>query len=198
MAGAFVAVADDATAVYWNPAGVGTGSIVSVVLDAGRFRLGSTPPQGTPNEEDTGAIVALSATALGAAYYRLGTYGISTAEPAGTAPQSREEVLRSVHALTLSTVGVSLVHSLREHIVVGVTPKVLRGEGQTAADIDAGVMAWTGKFRVGLVARNLTTPDFGGDGAAIELDREVRIGGAWGSGWTGISRVIVAWRVRFM
>ena len=35
MAGAFVAVADDATAVYWIPAGVGTGSIVSVVLDAG-------------------------------------------------------------------------------------------------------------------------------------------------------------------
>ena len=31
MAGAFVAVADDASAVYWNPAGVATGSIVSVV-----------------------------------------------------------------------------------------------------------------------------------------------------------------------
>ena len=47
MAGAFVAVADDATAVYWNPAGVGTGSIVSVVLDAGRFRLGQAPSQDT-------------------------------------------------------------------------------------------------------------------------------------------------------
>ena len=40
MAGAFVAVADDATAVYWNPAGVATGSLVSVVLDAGRIPVG--------------------------------------------------------------------------------------------------------------------------------------------------------------
>ena len=45
MAGAFVAVADDATAVYWNPAGVATGSIVSVVLDAGRFQFGPSEPQ---------------------------------------------------------------------------------------------------------------------------------------------------------
>ena len=75
MAGAFVAVADDASAVYWNPAGVGTGSLVSVVLDAGRFRLGRAPSEGIQNEEDTGAIVALSATAFGFAYYRVGTYG---------------------------------------------------------------------------------------------------------------------------
>ena len=31
MAGAYVGVADDATAVYWNPAGVATGALVSVV-----------------------------------------------------------------------------------------------------------------------------------------------------------------------
>src|SRR4026209_765604 len=71
MAGAFVAVADDATAVYWNPAGVATGSIVSAVLGAGPFRLGSVPSQNVPNEEHTCAIVALSATASGAVYYRL-------------------------------------------------------------------------------------------------------------------------------
>jgi hypothetical protein len=197
MAGAFVAVADDATAVYWNPAGVGTGSLVSLVLDAGRFRLGSAS-QAVPNE-DTGAIVALSATAFGLAYYRLGTYGISTAEPAGMSPQSREEVLRSVHALTTSTVGVAFVQSLGEHIVVGVTPKLVHGDGELAGDVDAGLMAWVDRFRFGLVARNLTTPAFAdatagkpGDGEEIELQREVRIGGAWGSGWTGISRVVVS------
>ena len=192
MAGAFVAIADDASAVYWNPAGVGTGSIVSVVLDAGRFRLGSLPSQNIPNEEDTSAIVAVSATAIGAAYYRLGTYGISTVEPAGVSPESREEVLRSVHALTTSTVGVSLVQSLSEHIVVGVTPKLVHGDGELTGDVDAGVIAWVNRFRIGLVARNLTTPEFGDGSSAIELDREVRIGGAWGSGWTGISRVVVS------
>ncbi len=195
MAGAFVAVADDATAVYWNPAGVATGSFVSLVLDAGRFQLGASTPQDVASQQDTGSIVALSATAIGLAYYRLGTYGNGAAEPAGTGPESREEVRRTVHGITTSTVGVSLVQSLNEHIVVGVTPKVMRGAGRMAADVDAGLMAWVNRFRFGVVARNLTTPEFdGGDegSGAIELGREVRVGGAWGSGWTGISRVIVS------
>jgi len=192
MAGAFVAVADDATAVYWNPAGVGTGSLVSVVLDAGRFRLGSASSEGARNEEDTGAVVALTATAIGIAYYRTGTYGIPAAEPAEPSSESREEVLRSVHALTTSTVGVSLVQSLGEHIVVGATPKLVHAAGELAGDVDAGLMTWVNRFRFGLVARNLTTPEFGEGDGALELDREVRIGGAWGSGWTGISRVVVS------
>jgi hypothetical protein len=199
MAGAFVGVADDATAVYWNPAGVATGPIVSVVLDAGRFQSGPSDPQSAAHQKDTGAVVALSATAIGLAYYRLGTYVTQTAEPAVSGVPSREEVRHRVNAITTDTVGVSLVHSLSEHIVVGVTPKVMRGEGQIAGDVDAGVMAWTGKFRVGLVARNLTTPAFAkattgspAEGGEVELEREVRLGGAWGSGWTGISRLIVA------
>ena len=35
MGGAFVAVADDASAVYWNPAGLAVGSYFSLVLDGG-------------------------------------------------------------------------------------------------------------------------------------------------------------------
>lgn len=189
MAGAFVAVADDATAVYWNPAGVATGSFVSVVLDAGHSRLGLDDGQTTDYEGDTVGTVALSATAIGLALYRLETYGTRAAEAAVSGPESREEVGRSVHAITGSTAGVTVVHSLTEHIVVGATPKLMRGEGRFTADVDAGVMAWVDRFRFGLVARNLTTPEFG-DG--VELDREVRVGGAWGSGWTGMSRLIVS------
>jgi hypothetical protein len=193
MAGAFVAVADDATAVYWNPAGVGTGAIVSAVFDAGRFQTGSPVRQSTTTEEDTAAVVAISATAIGAAYYRLGTYGTTVAvEPAVASLDGREEVRRSVHALTTTTVGVSLVQSLSEHVVVGVTPKVMRGSGRNAVDVDAGVIGWVNRFRFGLVGRNLTTPAFGNGNAAVELDRELTVGGAWGSGWTGISRVIVS------
>jgi hypothetical protein len=33
MAGAFVAVADDATAAYWNPAGLTNGAFMSLLLD---------------------------------------------------------------------------------------------------------------------------------------------------------------------
>ena len=192
MAGAFVAVADDATAVYWNPAGVATGSIVSVVLDAGGAQTAPSNRQGLETQKDTSAVVAISATAIGLAYYRLGTYGNAADEAAVTGPESREEVRRSVHALTTNTVGVSLVQSLSEHIVVGATPKIMRASGRFQADVDAGVIAWVNRFRVGLVARNLTTPEFDGDDGAVELEREVRIGGAWGSGWTGISRVILS------
>jgi hypothetical protein len=194
MAGAFVAVADDATAVYWNPAGVGTGPFVSAVFDAGRFRTGSSERQRVAAEEDTSAVVAISATAVGLAYYRLGSYGTArAAEAAALTPHDREEVRSSVHALTTSTVGVSLVHSLNEHIIVGVTPKVMRGSGRNALDVDAGLVTWVSRFRFGLVGRNLTRPAFGSDeGGLVELDREVTIGGAWGLGWTGISRVIVS------
>jgi len=75
---------------------------------------------------------------------------------------------------------------------VHVVAKLVSGDGELAGDVDAGLMAWANRFRFGLVARNLTTPEFGDGSSAIELDREVRIGGAWGSGWTGISRVVVS------
>jgi hypothetical protein len=142
-------------------------------------------------------------------------------------------VRRNVHALTTSTVGVSLLQSLTDHIVVGVTPKLIRGSARRGVstsldahdaldtakaldgpaanvfDVDAGVMLTAKRFRLGVVARNLTTPAFAkaptsamatADETAgmadetekVEIDREVRVGAAWGSGWTGISRVIVS------
>jgi len=190
MAGAFVAVADDASAVYWNPAGIGTGSFVSAVLDYGRWRPPATPGQPAENEWDTTALVGMSATAFGLAYYRLGAHGTAVDEPAVTGPPSREEVRRSVQT---SVVGASLVHSLTERIIIGATPKLVRGGITNTFDVDAGAMLSVNKFRVGVVARNLTTPTFEREGGgSIELDRDVRVGAAWGSGWTGVSRVIVS------
>lgn len=218
MAGAFVAVADDATAVYWNPAGIATGSFVSLAIDFGRHRAAPESPQTAAGQRDSATMVALSATALGLAYYRLATYGSGAVEPAVTDLQSREEVRRSLHALTTSTVGVSLVQSVGDHLVLGVTPKFMRGSAQRgvargvdvhqaldtakgldgraslAFDVDAGAMLSLQQVRVGVVARNLTRPSFDVDGglAPIALEREVRVGAAWGSGWSGVSRVTVS------
>lgn len=196
MAGAFVAVADDATAVYWNPAGIASGSLVSVVIGFGAFDPVENPAnsaQPSANQGDSGAVVALSATAIGSAYYRLTTYGLGVAEPAVTGATSREEVGRSVQPLTMDTVGVSLLQSLGDYIVVAATPRFVRGAGDNAFDVDAGVMFSRNRIRLGLVARNLTAPSFeSADRGVIDLDREVRVGAAWGSGWTGISRVIVS------
>src|SRR5262245_35279758 len=99
MAGAYVAVADDATAVYWNPAGIATTSIVSGTLSFGEGEVAPSQPQTTAGQRDNATIAALSATAFGVAYYRLATYGTSAAESAVSGPDGREEVVRSVHAV---------------------------------------------------------------------------------------------------
>ncbi len=216
MAGAFVGVADDASAVYWNPAGLATGAIVSFVATFSYEDASSEDSQLAAGERHTGRMVALSLPPVGVGYYRIGTYGTATPASAATGPPSREEVRRSVHGLTTSTVGVSLLQSLTDHIVVAVTPKLVRGsagrgtstalsagdaldsaeelEGRQsmAFDVDAAVMIAIDRIRVGVVARNLTTPVFGGDGGEIELAREARAGVAWGSQWPGNSRVTVS------
>lgn len=218
FAGAFTAVADDASAVYWNPAGIATGALVSGVIDFGIAEQVPDTPQTARGHRDTSGIVGFSATAVGVAYYRQTTYAADEVVPAVVGSQSREEVMRSVHALVTGTIGVSLLQSLSEHVVVGVTPKWVRGsvrngessarelhdalddaadlEGPatTAFDVDVSVMAHVNRFRFAVMGRNLTTPEFenGSDGTSVEIDRQVRIGGAWGSGWSGISRLIVA------
>jgi hypothetical protein len=225
LAGAFVGVADDASAVYWNPAGLATGAIVRFLATFSDDITAPDDAQDVTGEQLTGRMVGLSALPIGIAYYRSGVYGTTRVSEV-TGLQSREEVRRSVHALTTSTVGVSLLHSLTEYIVVGATPKVTWGsalggeatglsinEGLDAArdldgpvttvfDIDAAAMIAVQRVRLGVVARNLTTPSFpgprqGADGQAdggeeIEISREVRIGAAWGSQWPGHSRVIVS------
>jgi len=190
MGGAFVGVADDATAVYWNPAGLATGAIVSLNLE-----LGGTKPAGATDWGPQTALVAFSLPPLGLAYYRQGVYGVATPEAAATAVPSREEVRSSVHALTTSTVAVSLLQSVTEHIVVSATPKVVWGGDSVRPDIDASVMVAVNRFRLGLAARHLASPTFEPEGTGngeVELERQARVGGGWGSGWPGYSRVVVA------
>jgi len=199
MAGAFVGGADDASAVYWNPAGIATGPIVSAVFGFGVGTDVPEPFQTSVDQRDRRAILAVSATAIGMAYYRFTAYGLGAAEPAVSTSNSREEVGRRVHAITIQTAGVSLLQSLTEHIVVAATPKFVRGADSNAFDVDAGVMVSANRMRLGLVARNLTRPAFAKatagrprDGEEVRLSRDVRAGAAWGSSWPGISRVIAS------
>ncbi len=55
MGGAFVAVADDASAVYWNPAGIATGATFDVQFSTGR---------------ESTLFVGAALPVLGASYYR--------------------------------------------------------------------------------------------------------------------------------
>src|SRR5690242_11957337 len=81
MAGAFVGVADDASAVYWNPAGLARGAYFSLVIDGNN--ADSAPATQSNAIRTSGWLVALTTPALGISYYRLNT---SAATPSLTAP----------------------------------------------------------------------------------------------------------------
>jgi hypothetical protein len=203
MGGAFVAVADDATAVYWNPAGlVLGGSYFSLVLDNN---------QGKAEPEDIGqagrrsaSIIALTTLPVGLSYYRL----TATTLTPTTDPQAvRLDRLTTHHA------GVTVVQSVSERIAVAATLKWVRGYAAAGTvpdgdredlldgagdlpdvstsrfDADVGVMASLGKVRAGLTVRNLTEPDFStADGEAVTLKRQTRAG----ISYVGVPGLIVA------
>src|SRR5215217_7736321 len=72
MSGAFTAVADDATATWWNPAGLAGGAYFNGIIEYSR-------PRRLPDDAGTGLSVAFPA--LGLSYYRL---PLSQVRPAPT------------------------------------------------------------------------------------------------------------------
>src|SRR5918993_5823642 len=68
MGGAFVGVADDGTAIYWNPAGLAAGSYFSAALD---HSVGEPTQQGGRGGDSKNTLIGVSMPALGLGYYRL-------------------------------------------------------------------------------------------------------------------------------
>src|ERR1043166_8984919 len=62
MGGAFVALADDAAATWWNPAGIATGAFFNGLFEYDRLRAA---------REDKVLGVAVAFPALGVSYYHL-------------------------------------------------------------------------------------------------------------------------------
>jgi hypothetical protein len=195
MGGAFVAVADDASAAYWNPAGFASGSLFSLVLD--RRTAEVTPPGTSPAGNRSGLFMALGIPALGLSYYRLSSRQV--------APAVRTETGNSLlEADTLVThhIGATLVQSVVPGLTVGATLKMVRGyassvlgpaterealldpSGDVAAqesthfDADLGVMGTVGKLKAGITLRNALEPSFKtpGDAGTLRLQRQARAG----------------------
>lgn len=170
MAGAFTAVADDATATYWNPAGLAGGALISGLLEYAR-------PDRDFNETVRG--VAAAYPALGVAYYRLPVSQIRVSTPTGGTLVGRQD--QGVLSLYGATVG----QSIGEHLVIGTTLKLLHAD-DTRADLDVGVMATFGPARIGATLRDVAEPTFGGGAGAFTLQRHARAGFALGSGTRGV------------
>ena len=186
---AFVAVADDASAVYWNPAGLASGAYFSLVLD--RTEGEALPAGAGRGGKRSSWLLALSAPALGLSYYRLRSSNVEPAS-ADLPGFSRVQTLVTHHA------GATLVQSIFDRLAVGATLKLVRGVATSAStrgeveellddpemgvasnrfDVDVGVMATARLIRAGLTVRNIVQPEFESlDGDMLRLDRQARAG----------------------
>jgi len=161
MGGAFVAVADDASAIYWNPAGLSHIYQFDAQLSATINRF-----QESENSCRTPVFLGAALPALGLAYYRTNT---AVSEAGSRKNEGSGEVRVSTTAT--GNFGVSLLQTIVSTLVIGTTLRAASGNDRTAFDLDVGAMASAGDVRVGLSARNLRK--------GLDAIRQVRIGVAY-------------------
>ena len=171
MGGAFVAVADDASAIYWNPAGIATGAAFDFQVSVAK---GST------------VFVGSAVPVLGLSFYRTHQ---DTRLPTVSPPADREnrgsgEV--RVRALTTSNVGVTLVQTIVPGLVIGSTTRLVVGgvealATRTTVDVDAGALVSAWDVRFGLTARNILEPEFETEAEPVRMKRQFRVGAAYAS-----------------
>jgi len=185
MAGAFVAVADDATSTWWNPAGLATGPYMSGIVEHGRA-------PGEAGQERLG--IAFAVPSLGLSYYRLRISAIppsgSTGSP-GAGRQDQGTTGTRLPANVLSQFGATVGQSLGEHLVVGTTLKLLLAD-QTRGDLDVGAMASFGSARVAVAVKNVREAELTAGGLPVPFGRQVRVGGAYSPRLRGTATMVAA------
>jgi len=202
MGGAFVAVADDASGTWWNPAGLATGAFMSLILEHGTSDFPKETTVG-PAQRDANTSFAIAFPSLGLSYYRLRISEIAPTAPTDASAGDRQD--GGTAGVRLSTVeisqfGSSVGQSIGQHLVLASTVKYVRAGrslGTTTAsgdlldaaadldvntsgggDFDLGAMAALGHLRLGLSVKHLLEPKFG-DGDRLVLQRQARAGAAW-------------------
>jgi hypothetical protein len=199
MGGAFVAVANDSSAAWWNPAGQAAGPFVDLSLG----RAVTERRDAFPSGRDRVSGFALSTPVIGAHVWRLIAHDAgpdSTESLAGG--RQDEEVPRTLRAWSATSVGATIVQTVLDGTHVGATVKYVRGtvrsgvaipgHGPDAAlddagsleggkaegrlDFDIGALATAGPVRLGLLVRNVREAEFG-DGS-FKLPRQARFGAA--------------------
>ena len=123
MGGAFVAVADDATANYWNPAGL-TNVLSSGVLETQRietrFGLDPTLREGT---RDHTTFASLAGPTVGLSYYRLRSWQVDRVTGDGVDGGTTA----SLTSLVTHHAGITLVQPFGPGLAVATVLKAVRG-----------------------------------------------------------------------
>jgi hypothetical protein len=215
MGGAFTAVADDATASWWNPAGMASGAYFNALLEGGNHHEPSDPgigtggPAGAWRAETRSFAVAFPA--LGLSYYRMRFSEIQPQTSTDAASAGRQDggaTQLRLRSMLLTQFGVSAGQSLGSHLVIASTLKLLTAgaasqvqvaalgsldtassldtSGDTEVSLDVGAMAVIGRARIGVMVRNVSEPGFGSGIDAFTLNRQIRVGGAVSSGSRGV------------
>jgi hypothetical protein len=214
MGGAFVAVASDSSATWWNPAGLAAGPFVDLaltrnVLDTGTDQL--------PASRSHLSSFALGTPPAGISYYRFRLTEIAREGSTASEQGDREAIGTgiAIRSVPVSQLGVTLVHSVLSGVHVGTTLKYIRGEvltgfaqgdadallefghdlpsgdGTSAFDLDLGLLAVVGAFRLGGVVRNVRAAEL--DGVLdVDLPRQVRVGAAFDGESAGMAPVTIA------
>lgn len=191
MGGAFVAVADDGTAAFWNPAGVALGQRGNVTIEWVRFQTGNQdkPPAPGPTKREA------DFATLGSRNFNLSYATLQGADIFRTATGTVGETLKTTQY------GATVVQALGQGLILGSTLKLVRGfaastpaagpagsnalsqaftlQGQTVTrfDFDVGAILNMKTVRLGLTAKNLEEPSFPGPaGMSFTLKRQVRAG----------------------
>src|SRR5690349_23697 len=120
MGGAFVAVADDATAVYWNPAGLGTKLGAGMTIGWYRFQTGNQAQPPTPGPLiRSGNFTSLGTTPAGLSYGHFHVTRLTTDAATG---------VLTVDTVTVSQYGMTVLQTVAPGLIVGSTLKYLRGD----------------------------------------------------------------------
>jgi len=200
MGGAFVAVASDSSATWWNPAGLGAGPFVDLTWAVNLVETTET----WPAWRDRTSWFAVGTPPVGFSYYRFRITDIQPFDPTGEAAAGRQDSREgvSVRSLSASQLGITLVQTLIPGVHAGTTLKYLRGtvrgdrgdslarpsgllaEGealvggnvQSRFDLDVGVIGIAGPVRLGAVIRNVRAPEFAApDPASGALTTRMRL-----------------------
>jgi hypothetical protein len=205
MGGAFVAIADDATATWWNPAGLAGGAYANGVIDYGQIqqprseRDASGDPVTSWRTRPRGFAVAFPA--LGLSYYRVALSEVLPVSPTvapGLNRQDQGTASVRLRALVLNQFGATVGQSVGNHLVIASTLKLVRGfvvsgpaasteasldaagalsgPSSTHADLDLGALATFGHVRVGATLKNVHAPEFGAGDDHMALTRQARAG----------------------
>jgi hypothetical protein len=177
---------------------------VSAVVERGRTQDPAEEGMTGPARRDTATGFSAGYPGLVVSYYR---FRVSEIAPNlatdGQEPDRQESEGGQVRlvSLALSQYGVTIGQSIGGHFVIGSTLKLVKAgmtvstaeaagdlldraadadvSTDTVADIDLGVMAMMGRFRLGANVKHVREPEIGKGEERIQLTRQARAGAAY-------------------